>query len=174
MFLTEKHWVCSQASWVNKHFPGYICSAYSACSSLAPRISLGGESKEGKDYREVHFCPEAKPDCKEMTSQTVATIRQIHLRCRKSFVPCSQGEMQIALWFSPVCLSHSCASLLLGWSLQALFSILMTMHLNFVPMFGVWFLSPQRDIWGCEPAHQWLSVLAHGRVIGNYKTQGPP
>lgn len=54
------------------------------------------EKKRKPKTLEGHFIPEATSGCKEVTSQTVAGIRHIHLALRVAFVPGSQQVMQMA------------------------------------------------------------------------------
>lgn len=71
------------------------------CKFLRDLKRKKGEEKKKEKKRkpktlEGHFIPEATSGCKEVTSQTVAGIRHIHLALRVAFVPGSQQVMQMA------------------------------------------------------------------------------
>lgn len=58
-------------------------SGYSPWGSLSPRASRRGKGRKARTS-EGHFLAEAKPGCKEATSQTVAMMGPIHLHGGRS------------------------------------------------------------------------------------------
>lgn len=84
-------------SWVSR--VSQVTPLGSASSQEISRERRGKKKKKKKrkpKTLEGHFIPEATSGCKEVTSQTVAGIRHIHLALRVAFVPGSQRVMQMA------------------------------------------------------------------------------
>lgn len=93
---SEERFSCRHCmySWVSRG--SQVMPLGSASSQEISRKKKGGWEKRKPKILEGHFIPEATSGCKEVTSQTVAGIRHIHLVLRVAFVPGSQQVMQMA------------------------------------------------------------------------------
>lgn len=104
---------------------------------------------------EGHFTPEAMPGCKEVTSQTVAQSRHIHLAPGTALVPSSQQAMQMTC---DLHLSGSAATVpaSLRQPHPALFPTLMIVQSG----------SSQHLVWDSRQRACQGSMLARTRVLG--------